>query len=126
MLLHKLVWASCFVIALSISAFPRVNPSQSASQAGKKQSASKQARWEGIVIRHDANGQTLTVRKRGTEEEKIIHYDSSTQFVSQAHGSKKVNPIDAGGIKDNDRVICIGHDEKGHFVATLISKRLIP
>ncbi|MGE5205338.1 MAG: hypothetical protein ACM3PW_06965 [Chlamydiota bacterium] len=126
-MLHRVVWASGLVIALSISAFPGVNPSQSATQQGKKQSASKQARWEGIVVRHDSSGQTLTVRKQGTEEEKVIHYDSSTEFVSQAHGSKKANPIDASGIKDNDRVICVGHfDDKGRFEARVISKRLIP
>jgi len=125
-MLHKLVWVSGLVIALSIAAFPRMNSSQSATQQDKKETASKKARWEGVVIRHDANGQTLTIRKRGTEDEKIVHYDSSTQFVSQAHGSKKVNPIDAADIKDNDRVICIGHDEKGHFQASLISKRLVP
>ena len=128
-MLQKMVWASALAIAiaLSISAFARVNPSQSATQQSKKQSASKQARWEGIVIRHDANGQTLTVRKRGTEEERTIHYDSSTEFVSQAHGSKKASPIDASDVKDNDRVICVGRfDDKGQFDARVISKRLLP
>ena len=121
------VWAFALAIVLSILAFPRVNPSQSATRPGNKPSASKQARWEGTVIRHDANGQTLTVRKRGTEDERTIHYDSSTEFVSQAHGSKKATPIDASDIKDNDRVICVGHfDDKGQFAASVISKRLIP
>ncbi|HTM90484.1 MAG TPA: hypothetical protein VL155_19920 [Terriglobales bacterium] len=126
-MLHKIAWTYGLAIALSISVFPRVNPSQSAPQQGMKKSASKEARWEGIVIRHDANGQTFTVRKRGTEDDKVIHYDSSTEFVSQAHGSKKANPIDAGDIKDNDRVICLGHfDDKGKFEARVISKRLVP
>jgi hypothetical protein len=67
----------------------------------------------------------LTVRKVGSAMEKTIYYDNSTQFVSQAHGSKKVNPIDAGDIKDNDRVICRGkYDSKGMFHATVVSKRL--
>jgi hypothetical protein len=44
--------------------------------------------------------------------------------VSQEHGSKKVNDIDAGQVKDNDRVICEGHTADGVLHATLISKRL--
>ena len=34
--------------------------------------------------------------------------DSSTLWVSQYHGSKKTNNIDASQVKDNDFVICKG------------------
>jgi hypothetical protein len=65
------------------------------------------------------------LRKRGSSQEKVIQYNSGTRFTSQAHGSKKVNDIDAGEVKDNDRVMCLGHYEAdGKFKATLISKRL--
>jgi hypothetical protein len=85
----------------------------------------KQARWEGMVARSNKDQNTLTVRARGTNVEKIVHYDSSTKFTSQEHGSKKVNDIDASQIKDDDRVICLGsYDDKGELHATLISKRL--
>jgi hypothetical protein len=67
----------------------------------------------------------LTVRKVGSSVEKTVQYDSSTKWVSQAHGSKTVNDIDATQVKDGDRVICRGtYDEKGVLQATLISKRL--
>jgi hypothetical protein len=67
----------------------------------------------------------LTVRTLGSNVEKTVQYDSSTQWVSQEHGSKKVNNIDATQIKDNDRVICKGtRDKDGVLHATLISKRL--
>ncbi len=57
--------------------------------------------------------------------EKTVQYDSSTKWVSQEHGSKKVNDIDASQVKDNDRVICKGTwDKEGVLHATLISKRL--
>jgi hypothetical protein len=84
------------------------------------------ARWEGIVERSNPEKLTLNVRKRGTGNFiKTIHYDSSTKWESQYHGSKKVNDIDASQVKDGDRVICIGiYDEKGEFRAMLISKRL--
>jgi hypothetical protein len=85
----------------------------------------KQARWEGMVARSNKDQNTLTVRARGTNVEKIVHYDSSTKFKSQEHGSKKVNDIDANQINDDDRVICLGsYDDKGELHATLISKRL--
>jgi hypothetical protein len=122
------VMATC-VIALSVSTpiVAQESPSSESPQKAMKQKAADQARWEGLVVRSDKDGQTLTVRKRGTSQQKIIHYDSSTQFVSQAHGSKKVNAIDASDVKDNDRVICLGrYDDKGGFHATVISKRLMP
>ncbi len=95
------------------------------AQEKAEKKAAKQARWEGLVTRTNMDKSTLTVRKRGSSAEKVIHYDSSTQWTSQEHGSKKVNNIDASQVKDDDRVICRGtYDEKGEFHATLISKRL--
>jgi hypothetical protein len=85
----------------------------------------KEARWEGMVARTNADKSTITVRKVGSSVEKTVAFDSSTQWVSQEHGSKKVTPIDAGQVKDNDRVICKGTwDKDGVLHATLISKRL--
>ncbi len=49
----------------------------------------------------------------------------ATRWVSQEHGSQKVNDIDASEVKDGDRVICTGTwDKDGVLHATLISKRL--
>jgi hypothetical protein len=85
----------------------------------------KQARWEGIIIRSDTAGSSLSVRKGGSSVEKTIVYDSSTKWVSQYHGAKKVNDIDASQVKEQDYVICTGTLEKsGAIHATLISKRL--
>jgi hypothetical protein len=85
----------------------------------------KQDRWEGNVVRSNQDKSTLTVRKVGSSEEKTVAYDSSTKWVSQEHGSKKVNDIDASQVKDGDRVICEGTwDKDGVLHATLISKRL--
>jgi hydrogenase maturation factor len=54
-----------------------------------------------------------------------VQYDSSTKWVSQAHGSKQVNDIDASQVKDGDRVIVKGTMAKdGVLHATLVSKRL--
>ena len=88
--------------------------------------AAKEARWAGTVIRSNPDKSTLTVRDSNSVE-MIVQYDSSTQWVSQEHGSKKVNDIDAKQVQDGDRVICRGAwEKKGVLHATLISKRLTP
>ena len=84
----------------------------------------KEGRWEGNVIRSNPDKSTLTVRKVGSNVEKTIHYDGATRWVSQQHGSKKVNDIDPTRVKDNDRVIVRGIWDNGVLYATLISKRL--
>jgi hypothetical protein len=85
----------------------------------------KEGRWEGTVIRFNADKTAIDVRKVGGTLEKTIHFDSSTKWTSQFHGSKEVNNIDASEVKEGDRVICIGtFDDKGDFHATSISKRL--
>jgi esterase/lipase superfamily enzyme len=86
----------------------------------------KEARVEGNIIRTSKDDSTLTVRKVGTtNEERIVHYDSSTRWVSQYHGDTKVNDIDPSQVKEGDRVICTGTWEKsGALHATLISQRL--
>ena len=87
--------------------------------------AAKEERWEGMVARTSPDNSTIVVRKVGSNVEKTVQYDSSTQWVSQEHGSKTVNKIDASQVKENDRVICKGTwDKAGVLHATLISKRL--
>ena len=85
----------------------------------------KEMRFEGRVQRSSKEQSSLTVRKSGSTLEKSCVYDSSTKWVSQYHGDKKVNDIDASQVKDGDYVICKGTAEKaGEIHATLISKRL--
>ncbi len=96
-----------------------------APEAAAQDKAAKETRWEGTVIRSSPDKSTLTVRKVGSTAEMTVQYDSSTLWVSQYHGSKKTNNIDASQVKDNDRVICKGtYGKDGVLHATLISKRL--
>ena len=96
-----------------------------AQEAPAQTKPAKEARWEGMVVRSDKDKSTLTVRKVGSSLEKTVQYDSLTHWVSQEHGSKKVNEIDASQVKDGDRVICTGSwDKDGFLHAVLISKRL--
>jgi hypothetical protein len=98
----------------------------SAQNAQAEEKMAKEARWEGTVVRSNPDKSSLTVRKVGSpNDERTIMYDSSTRWVSQEHGSKKVNDIDVTQVKDGDRVIAKGTwDKSGVFHATLISKRL--
>ena len=109
----------------SVLAFP-LSTVVFAPEAGAQDEAAKEARWEGVIVRSDTDKSTLTVRKVGSTIEKTVASDSSTKWVSQEHGSKKVNDIDASQVKDGDRVICKGTWEKkgATLHATLISKRL--
>lgn len=117
--LLTLLFASVLVFGLSALVF---------AQEGSKPAegtAVKQARWEGVVTRSNKDNSTLTVRSRDTNVEKTVRYDSSTQWTSQEHHSKKVNNIDASQVKDDDRVICLGTwDKDGALHASSISKRL--
>jgi len=130
--LIALLFAFTLLIILSTPVFTQ----ESSKQEGMKENpdqkqtkntdkAKQQARWEGEVIRSSKDQSTLSVRKIGSTREKTIHYNNSTQWVSQEHGSKKVNNIDPGEVKDGDRVIVKGtEDHPGKIEATLISKRL--
>ena len=85
----------------------------------------KPGRVEGKIIRSDKDKMNLTVRRLDTPNEITVRYDASTKWVSQYHGDKNVNTIDANEVKDGDRVICMGsYDDKGVFHAATISKRL--
>jgi len=110
----------------AVLAFP-VSTAVFAQEAAKEAKAAKPARWEGIVTRVSKDKSSLTVRKVGSSQERTVQYDSSTKWVSQEHGSKKVNDIDADQVKDGDRIITTGTwDKNGVLHATLISKRLTP
>lgn len=116
--LFTLLFVSVLVLPLSTVVF--------AQEAPAKEKAAKETRWEGTVVRSNPDKSTLTVRKAGsTSAEMTIEYDSSTKWVSQFHGDKKVNDIDASQVKDGDVVICKGvSDKAGVLRATVISKRL--
>jgi hypothetical protein len=115
--LFALLFASVLAFPLSTAVF--------AQEAPKEAKAAKPARWEGIVTKVSKDQSSLTVRKVGSSQERTVQYDSSTKWVSQEHGSKKVNDIDADQVKDGDRVITTGTwDKDGVLHATLISKRL--
>ena len=113
------------LLLTSVLALPLSTLAFAQGEAPAQAKPAKEARWEGHVIRSSKDKSTLTVRKVGSGLEKTVQYDSSTRWVSQEHGSKKVNDIDASQVKDGDRVICTGTwDQDGVLHATLISKRL--
>ena len=124
-----LLFASLLAFPLSVFAqdAPKETKAQEKAEEKAEKKAAKPARWDGIVTRVNKDKSTLNVRKVGSSQERTVEYDSSTKWVSQEHGKKKVNDIDADQVKDGDRVITTGTwDKNGVLHATLISKRLTP
>lgn len=125
--LLTLLFTSVLAFSLSMAVFAQEASKEEAKEApahAKAEKTAKQARYEGIVVRSNKDESTLTVRKMGSTNQTTVHYDSSTQWTHQEHGSKNVVNIDPSQVKDNDRVICLGtYDQKGTFHATLVSKR---
>ena len=118
------LFALSFVFALAFPLSTTVIAQNAPTPEAPAAEKTKSARWEGIIIRSNPENSTLTVRN-AEGAEMLIQYDSSTRWVSQEHGSKKVNDIDAKQVQDGDRVICRGAwEKKGVLHATLISKRL--
>ena len=118
-MVRKLFALSCAsVIVFSLTAAVKA-PAQE-----KMHKKENEGRWEGNVVRSNPDKSTLTVRRVDSNVEKTVHYDSGTRWVSQEHGSNKVNDIDPTQVKDNDRVIARGIWDRGVLYATLISKRL--
>jgi len=92
------------------------------ANARAEEKPAMQGRWEGVIIRASRCNSTLTVRKKGSNEEKTFKYDRSTRWTSQEHGSKKVNDVDASQVMENDRVIAVGTwDKDGVLHATFLS-----
>ncbi len=123
--MNKLI-LGLFTLALMISVTAYAERSSGGSQgsSGGGEGTAKEARWEGRVERSSKEQSSLTVRKAGSNLARTCVYDSSTKWVSQYHGDKKVNDIDASQVKDGDFVICKGTAEGGVIHATLISRRL--
>ena len=96
-----------------------------ASAVFAQKTADKQDRVEGRIVRTSKDDSSLTVRMPDSNIEKKVVYDSSTKWVSQYHGDKKVNNIEPTEVKEEDFVICTGtFDKSGALHATTISKRL--
>jgi hypothetical protein len=100
------------------------SPLATAVFAQENAAKSTGTRFEGRVQRSSKEQSSLTLRQVGGNLEKTCVYDSSTKWVSQFHGDKKVNDIDASQVKDGDYVICKGSADGSVIHATLVSKRL--
>lgn len=115
-----------FAVPMLLAQEGQKNEQEKASaQAEESKKAEQRDRWEGVIVRSSPDKSNLTVREVGSTRTRTVRYDSSRRWVSQAHGSKEVNDIDAGQVKDGDRVICRGTWEKdGALHAAVISKRI--
>lgn len=77
-----------------------------------------QSRWHGTITRSDKDGKTITVRRKGGQVERIIHYTDDTKWTAGT------SSIEMGQVKDGDDVItCSEVKEKDKFYATRVDKR---
>ncbi len=100
--------------ALAVATQPAVAKEKKAKMSS---SSTKEARWHGTITRSDKDGKTLTVRRRGQQVEKIIHYNDETKWTQ---GTKS---IEMSEVKDGDEVICMGRYDGNDFIATRVDKR---
>ena len=98
-MLKKLFFGTVLAFSLSMLVFAQEQQGE-AKGTPAHEKAAKQSRWEGIVTSSNKDKSELMVRSIGSNVEKTVQYDSSTRWVSQAHGSKTVNDVDADQVKD--------------------------
>ncbi len=89
------------VLAFTVSMLVQASLAQEKME--KPDKMAKQGRWEGNVIRSDPNKSTLTVRKVGSTDERTVHYDGATRWVSQEHGSKKNESVVVPEVEARDQ-----------------------
>lgn len=82
-----------------------------AQDQGKEKAASSQTRWSGAIQQMDKENLTLTVRHRDGRT-KVIHYTTSTKWTNKAGAT-----VDSTTLKEGDRVVCLGKNERDKFMA---------
>src|SRR5437016_14528926 len=94
------------VLAFTVSMLVQASLAQEKME--KPDKMAKQGRWEGNVIRSDPNKSTLTVRQAGSTDERTIHYHGASRWLSEEHGTKELNGIDASEVKRGDALVARG------------------
>jgi Domain of unknown function (DUF5666) len=102
-----------------------VVPATAADDAKQDKTAmagdSKEARWQGHIVRINTSDSSMTVRggqKNMESMQRQIYFDSSTQWTKQG------KPAEQSEFKEGSFVIVLGHpDDKGVFHATRIDLR---
>ena len=112
--------ATVLVIAMiaSLGALSVHGLAQGKKEVGTGTCPKGQVRWHGTITRSSKDGKTITVRRRGGEAERVLHYTDSTVWTTMN------KPAEMGDIKDGDNVItCSEAKEKGTLYLTRVDKR---
>jgi hypothetical protein len=116
----KRLIAVLFLAAAVVSGLSTVKVSAQEASQEKTAANSNEFRWDGRVVRINADQSTLDARKGHIT--RTVHYDSSTQWTKTNNG--KVVNIDPKEVKEGERVICLGkYNDKKEFWATRIDLR---
>jgi len=91
---------------------------QGKKDAGTGTCPKGQIRWHGTITRSSQDAKTLTVRRKGAQAERTLHYTDSTVWTEMN------KPAQMSDIKDGDDVItCSEAKEKGELFLTRVDKR---
>jgi hypothetical protein len=116
----KRLIAVLFLAAAVVSGLSTVKVT--GQEAAEKETAanSNQFRWDGWVVRINADQSTLDARKGHIT--RTVHFDSNTQWTKTENG--KVVKVDPKEVKEGTRVICLGkYNDKKELWATRIDLR---
>lgn len=110
------------VVAAGACLAQEAAPGKGTGDKGK--TSAKQARWHGVIIRHNDEKHTFDVRK-GTGESganwRTVVYSDSTKWTNRD------KPADRSAFKDGADIIALGTwDEKGRLIADRIDLRRAP
>jgi hypothetical protein len=112
--------AAMLVIAIvaSLGALSLQGFAQRKKESGTGTCPKGQIRWHGTITRSDKEGKTITVRRRGAEAERVLHYTDDT------HWTMMNKPGEMSDIKEGDDVItCSEAKEKGTLYLTRVDRR---
>lgn len=112
----------CVILLCAALATPLFNAIPAGAQdSTEKKAATKEAKWQGHVVRIDKDHSMIDLRggpAPSTTERKVA-YDSSTEWT------KLGKPAQMDDVKTGSFVIVLGHeDEKGVLHATRVDLRL--
>jgi len=113
--------ATMLVIAMlaSLGALSVLGLAQGKKEGGTGTCPKGQVRWHGTIVRSSPDAKTITVRRRGAQVERVLHYTDDTAWTAMNKAAQMSD------IKDGDDVItCSEEKEKGTFTLTRVDKRL--
>ena len=116
--MKKVATMLVIVMLASLGALSVLGLAQGKKETGTGTCPQGQVRWHGTITRSNKDSKTITVRRRGGQVERLLHYTDDTVWTEMN------KPAQMSDIKDGDDVItCSEAKEKGTLYLTRVDKR---